>query len=65
MYILTPMSSTIILSNPTGPKELLTTFAIAAAAITEIIFSNLIFFCWFDRKKKKKIVQKIKNFKKT
>lgn len=32
--ILTPMSSTNILSRPTGPRELLTMFAIDAAAMT-------------------------------
>jgi hypothetical protein len=32
----TPTSSTSILSKPTGPKEDLTTFAMATAAITEI-----------------------------
>jgi hypothetical protein len=33
-YILTPISSTSILSNPTGPKELLTMLAIDTAAKT-------------------------------
>lgn len=32
---LTPMSSTSILSKPTGPRELLTMFAIAVTAVTE------------------------------
>lgn len=40
MFMLTPISSTIILSNPTGPKELFTTFEIAQAAITENHFQN-------------------------
>jgi len=31
------MSSTSILSRPTGPRELLTMFAMANAAVTEII----------------------------
>ena len=31
----TPISSTIILSRPEGPKELLTTFAMACVASTE------------------------------
>lgn len=34
---LTPMSSTIILSSPEGPKELLTTFAIACVARTSYV----------------------------
>lgn len=34
--IFTPISSTNILSNPTGPKELLTILAIEAAARTKI-----------------------------
>ena len=32
---LTPMSSTIILSSPEGPKELLTTFEMACVAKTD------------------------------
>lgn len=34
MYVLTPMSSTIILSRPLGPNELFTTLAIACVAST-------------------------------
>lgn len=34
IILLTPISSTNILSKPTGPNELLTIFAIAFAAIT-------------------------------
>lgn len=35
--VTSPMSSTSILSSPTGPNELLTMFAIELAAITEKI----------------------------
>lgn len=34
LAVLTPMSSTNILSRPTGPRELLTMLAIDAAAMT-------------------------------
>lgn len=34
LELLTPISSTIILSRPLGPKELLTTFAMACVANT-------------------------------
>lgn len=34
VIVTSPMSSTIILSKPTGPNELFTMFEIAAAAIT-------------------------------
>jgi len=32
--VVSPMSSTSILSSPTGPRDVLTTFAIAMQAIT-------------------------------
>ena len=39
---LTPISSTNILSNPTGPKELLTMFAMAVTAVTEDKITQII-----------------------
>ena len=39
---LTPISSTNILSNPTGPKELLTMFAMAVTAVTVYEITQII-----------------------
>ena len=40
--ILTPTSSTIILSKPTGPKELFTIFDTEHAAITETKINHIL-----------------------
>ena len=39
--LLTPISSTNILSKPTGPNELFTMFAMEQAAITKIKFNSI------------------------